>query len=128
MNEIQTKLLEQASSILSGISDTVSKAADFANEQLPEVAVSYVAYGRAIETTWVLFGIAVFIAEIIAVIVLVKKGMEKKDEGCYFAACMTAIIATPISLIAIGSNLSSFYMVWLAPKVWLIKEIVHLIK
>lgn len=118
MNDIQTKLLEQASGILSGISNTVSKAADIASEQMPEVATSYVAFGRAIETSLVMFGVVIFLATLIVAI------RHKDNEA---AVCL-GIFGVPIGLLIVAANLSGFYMVWLAPKVWLIKEIVHLIK
>lgn len=119
MNDIQTKLLEQASDILTGVSNTVSKASNLAADQLPEIATQYIAYGMAWYT-------AIFILLSVgtaAIWIFTIKYSEDLDDA--------VVPLGFIGLAGIGFSvlaLKTAMMVWFAPKVWLIKEIVDLVK
>lgn len=73
LSPIQTELLSRADSIFASISAAVGKATDFAAVQIPEIAIQYVAYGRAYKTTLVLVFLAIFF---IGLFLVVKVGIQ----------------------------------------------------
>lgn len=130
LSPMQEQLLGQASSILQSVTDTVSKASTFAAEQLPDIALQYVAYGRATMTTLVLLGVLGLIAfwwVVIQVCFKNKYGMKDSEGRAFMGFLATMVLGVP-SFVILAVNLSDFFMVWVAPKVWLIKELVHLVK
>lgn len=130
LSPMQEQLLGQASSILQSVSDTVSKATDLAAAQLPDIAMQYVAYGRATTTTLVLIGLIGMIAfwwVVIQVCYKNKFGMKDTEARAFTGFFATLFLGCP-SFVMVSVNLNDFFMTWLAPKVWLIKELVHLVK
>lgn len=123
-DELQQKLVE----ILTSIQTATGKASDFAMAQLPDIAQSYVAYGRVIS----LLQIAMCVAVVISVWRWTKWTYKQVDDGMDSIAWMpVAIFGTAAVVI---SGLTFFYSVqsaalaWLAPKVWLLKELSSLVK
>ena len=122
--ELQGKLVEILGSIQSG----VEKAGSFALEQLPDIAMQYLAFGRMYST-------AVFLAILWVTVWLFKVGTNarkasKKNE---YTAEEDFIVAFSFIGVFMGFfilliELKNLIMVWAAPKVWLIKEIAGLIK
>lgn len=144
LSPMQEQLLGQASNILTALSNSVEKATDFtvnaatkageiAAQQIPDIALQYVAYGRASATVIELFGVitmAVGLWLIIFVACLNKFKMADRygwADG-RIAAVFSGVLLTIIGLTSTLGNLSEFLMVWIAPKVWLMREIVHLVK
>ena len=131
--ELQSKLVE----ILGSIQTAAGKAGDFAMAQLPEIAQSYVLYGRALETSAVLLSLLVFVT---GFYVAMKYGFLNKEavhqtgysEGEWFAHRIVAVIGGLFGalggFIGVCTNAPAFMLVWFAPKVWLLKEIAGLIK
>lgn len=116
--ELQGKLVE----ILSSIQAATGKAADFTMEQLPEIAQSYVVYGRASSLFW-------FVGASACVYFAVKgraKAMKAFDDAEVWPifACIGAAVAAVIALV----NAQESFLVWFAPKVWLLKELAQLVK
>lgn len=117
--ELQGKLVE----ILTSIQSAAGKASDFAMEQLPDIAQSYVAFGRASLTLYVL-------ASLVALVFIWWKAVPKIEmavdaEGFgYFSGVMLSV--APV--IVVLANTSSTLLVWFAPKVWLLKEIAGMLK
>lgn len=129
--ELNSKLVE----ILTSIQTAAGKASDFALEQLPDIAQSYVMYGRAVSLAH---------AAVLLLIggVLLKyshwayknpwntsgysfeQGRLRGDSN-YIAMIAPAIVG---GLFVITALLSFDYLVWFAPKVWLLKELATLIK
>lgn len=130
LSPMQEQLLGQASDILQSVTDTVSKATNFAAEQIPDIALQYVAYGRAIETTLVLLGVLIMAAALTAGYQLVVKNALKfsETEANWFISVLFVLPTFATGALVFGGNLSQFFMVWVAPKVWLIKELVNLVK
>lgn len=124
LSPMQEQILQRADSIFNSISNTVSNAASFANEQIPDIAIQYVAFGRAYTTTVVLACIIFVIAWAITTYKLVK---ANNDDIIYPVATVGGVISL-ISLIVGMANVKEFMMVWFAPKIWLITEIVKLVK
>lgn len=132
-NELQGKLTE----ILTSIQTTVGKANDFAIGQLPDIAQSYMVYGRVWITaealTWfLLFSVLLFVC--------IRYGWNNKEAvhtlgwgmGDWYAHRIYITIFGTLGSIVCGvvalASIKSAALVWLAPKVWLIKEIATLIK
>lgn len=168
--ELQGKLVE----ILTSMQIAVSKGADFAAAQLPDIAQQYVTYGRISHT----FG------ALVAVVVVVVAGFafhwahkteksekirEKAAKGAYdqkvaeyqvasdawirglsingvasrpsypsnvyeyFGTDQTALKIASVGFAFMGfggfiANSGYLFMVWFAPKVWLLKEIAGMLK
>lgn len=132
-DELQGKMVE----ILSSIQTATGKASDFALTQLPDVAQSYVAFGRVSSliylSAWVL-------ASVVTVLLLTymwrnpryseyswDEGKNVRSDNNQFALVFwsTLFFATVINIFF---ALNSAALVWFAPKVWLLKELAGLIK
>lgn len=124
MNEqLQAKLIE----ILSAIQAGAKATGDFAMAQLPDIAQSYVMYGRAYLTIMVMLPLMFLI---IAWPNYIRKVYPKfKDTpDAVVLVGMAMVILSTVSLGTFAACISEFLMVWFAPKVWLIKEIANLIR
>ena len=128
MNEqLQTKLVE----ILSAIQAGTAKAGDFALQQLPDIAQQYVVFGRIYNTCATLM--LMFLLYLCAFIVY-KHGYKAKADR-YGEPPDTAILVW-ISGVSVGAFIGSIlfyqisytFLVWIAPKVWLIEKLATLIK
>jgi hypothetical protein len=122
--EVQDKLVE----IMTSIQSAVGAASDFAIEQLPDIAQSYIMYGMVWNT-------ALLVVHVVIVafsIVLIYRGiaiLQRKnwaDSGIAlvilggFCAAVSGLTALP--------TLQTTLLVWFAPKVWLLKELATLIR
>jgi len=127
-NELQSKLVE----VLTGISEGVAQAKDFAIEQLPDVAQQYIMFGMVWETT--LLGILV-VASMLCVRGLVwgvkKASCEtstyaEEDVG-FFMALFSGFALAFTGSFAVA-QLKPFLLVWFAPKLYLLQGIAGLVK
>lgn len=123
--ELQTKMVE----ILSSIQTAAGKASDFALEQLPDIAQSYVAYGRASVTLSIIMSVAL----LFAVAWLFKwthhkVSKEDYDAVIWFPTGLAGSIAAMFLTINLFIDSKTAMLVWFAPKVWLLKELASLIK
>lgn len=126
--ELQGKLVE----ILTSIQSAAGKASDFAMEQLPDIAQSYVVYGRVSSS----FAVAVFLAVCIAAIFVALRfgffGRGVDQFGHWSSGRLISAIfgafGVLIGFIGVATNAPAFFLVWFAPKVWLLKEIAGLLK
>lgn len=129
--ELQAKLVE----VLTSIQTAAGKASDFALDQLPDIAQSYVAYGRAVTavSTVVLLVLGV---SMLAIARWAYKNPwnisqfswekdEKRSKSNVFVVGVGSISGVAFLVIA---PLKFDYLVWIAPKVWLLKELASLIK
>ena len=132
MNEqLQSKLVE----ILSGIQSATKAAGDFALSQLPEIAQSYVMFGRvrtvAISAALLLFGAALLglarwaYAHPWNTSNYDFEKSQKRSESNYLVMVFAGI---PGSIFVMLSVLTFDLLVWFAPKVWLLKELASLVK
>jgi hypothetical protein len=138
--ELQGKLVE----ILTSVQGAVGRASDFAMAELPDIAQSYIAYGRAYTALIALLAVAVFCAGFWAMAMVSAKVAaadseftknKEKDEYVrryhYFEA--SDIFPIPYLPFVLGLalffiNASQLLLVWFAPKVWLLKEIAGMLK
>lgn len=134
LSPMQQELLNRADAIMRAVGDAVSKTADFAKEQVPDIAYQYVAFGRASETIYILLALALLT---VGLYLLVRVGLMNSRNlpnhyGGWNEGRMLAVgVGIPISFfsfIGVLVNLKGFLLVWFAPKIWLIQEIVHLVK
>jgi Ca2+/Na+ antiporter len=140
--ELQGKLVE----ILTSIQTATGKAADFAMEQLPDIAQSYVVFGRVYGLLLTSAGLALLCAA--AYLVLLGVRAYRRGESEYrqkhptneyrilyrdkfetgLVQFVAGLIASIFGLSVFLSSLGPTLLVWFAPKVWLLKEIAHLVK
>ena len=120
ISPLAQELLSRADSIFAKIAEAASKAGDFAAEQLPDIAYQFVAYNRAYYTSLI-------VIQILAVVVSiwVIKRWFKDFEGAVLVPTMLVIVC---SFLLFCSTLKPFLMVWFAPKIFIITEIVNLVK
>ena len=117
MNEqLQGKLVD----ILGSIQSATTAAGDFAMEQLPGIAMQYVAYGRIVHTT----GLAAGIALACAVFVVLWAKRDCLFDNLRPAPLFVFFVATLLTAVNAGPAV----LVWFAPKVWLLKELSSMLK
>ena len=123
--QLQTKLIEIISEIQSG----VKAAGNFALEQLPDIAQQYVAYGRFSLTLYVVLAIVLILSALFGAIKACKWSTDKEPEDAVYAITIVGSgLAGILGVVVFLVNISEFILVWAVPKVWLIKELAHLIK
>lgn len=124
-NQLTSKLVE----VIGQIQGAVAKTADFAMAQLPDVAQSYVAFGRAYDTVLVGVGLVVaFISACIFVSMAKKaKAASYSEEDAYVFGCFGSAVVFCISMLVSIINTKDLLLVWFAPKVWLIQELANLV-
>lgn len=120
LSPIQQELLMRADSIFKALGEAATKAYDAAGTQIPDMALQYVMYGRAYTTALMLFCLLTIYAA--------YKAATKWFDVSEGAIIVPAGIVTVTSLFVLALNANNFFLVWFAPKIWLIKELVHLVK
>lgn len=120
--ELQGKLVE----ILTSIQKAAGKASDFAMAELPDIAQSYVAFGRGYETLMVVVWSLVILGIAVATVKVFKAASTPRGVLDGMPAPLAFLfggMALLLTLFTLASHIQPFLMVWLAPKVWLLKEI-----
>lgn len=127
-DELQTKLAE----ILTAIQTGVAKGADFALEQLPDIAQQYLLYGRVWSATGVLVWLALLVTAVWVALkfgYLSKKVNEFGDwAGGRIAAALLGTLGAALAAPTLLGAFQDAALVWLAPKVWLLKGVAGLLK
>ena len=126
MNE---KLQTQLADIIAAIHRAASAGADFALSQLPDIAQQYVIYGRVSGTLLVLIGFALVLLSVWMLRKAVQ--IDVTDNGNYDVSMALGVPSPFIAcfgIVLVCINFSSTLMVWVAPKVWLLKELATLLK
>lgn len=124
--ELQNKLVE----ILTSIQTATGKAADFAMAELPDIAQQYVTFGRVGSVLLTLAWVALLSSAFFCIRRVLKLDDKNRyetttEQGVLFAY---SLIAGILGFIVCVASIENTVMVWAAPKVWLLKEIAHLIK
>lgn len=117
--ELQHKLVE----ILCEIQADTATATDFSLQQLPDIAQSYVTYGRVQSTLDFVFPflIAVFLAGLC--VRAYNKYLKTRNEG-EAKICIFSAFGSTFGFVL--SVLNFDLLPFLAPKVWLLKEIARM--
>ena len=130
--EMKQELQGQLVEILTSIQTAAGKASDFALGQLPDIAQSYVAYGRVTSIVGVLLGAALLAVACWAIrwIWEQNKGRRDFDEpfGLNVFGGLGSVAMGLVGIVMLVDSLNAAFLVWLAPKVWLLKEIATLVK
>ena len=125
--ELQLKLVE----VVTSIQAAAGKAGEFALTQLPQIAQEYVVYGR-IKSVVVLFVLIAISGICLGFAYWAYKLAWKdyhSDTGRGGSNIFIIAAATFIGLLVFVTAILGFdYLVWFAPKVWLIKELSNLVK
>lgn len=133
ISPIQQEMLNRADSIMNAISSTVSKASNFAADQIPDIAMQFVTYGRVSLTAYLIIAILTVLLGlwlVIGVGVMNKCKLADRDGDWSVPQCMLAIAGAVISIIGLMTFVTNFdkcMMVWFAPKLWLIQTIATLL-
>lgn len=129
-SELQTQLV----SILAAIQRATSASADFALTQLPDIAQQYVMYGR-ISSLWTTTALLAAAAAMFYVSRWAYKNpwyedrfyhadRKQRTEGNCAVIAILAAVGTVLLLIAV----TTFnWMVWVAPKVWLLRALARMV-
>ena len=126
--ELQDKLVD----VLSAIQNGVAEGADFVVEQLPDIAQQYIAFGRA----WAFVDLASALLFLgVGMVVFLKFGLlnvKSVDQwGDWNVTRILASIFGGITSLAgfvgIVFSTKNLFLVWFAPKVWLLMEIAKLV-
>lgn len=129
MNE---ELQTQLAGVISALANTVQKTADFTVEQLPDIVTQYVAYGRVQATTVTVSFVILLVAFLV---LLFRYGVfAQQDPDRHYwsdvriASFWVGSTGSVIAFLCLAITTSDFIMVWLAPKVWLLKSLANLVK
>lgn len=122
--ELQGKLVE----IIGSIQTAAGKASDFALEQLPDVAQSYVAYGRVSTLTALTVCVGALIAYGLTLRLCFARRNEDDGVSLFFVGILGGVFVAMPAFIASLVYLNAAILVWLAPKVWLLRELAGLVK
>lgn len=131
--EIQNQLAIKATEILTQVQEAVKTGAHFTMEQLPDIAQQYVAFGRVMSVVAMFFFVVAAVIMYTGITFTLKEA-NKSDtearEGLMFVAVFVVIVAAIYALVytSCSCGLKSDIMVWVAPKVWLIKELAEMVK
>ena len=104
--ELQSNLVE----ILTSIQTATGKAADFAVEQLPDIAQSYVAYGQV----WAALAFVIGMASTVAVFAASYRWLNPTDGA---SSLLGVFVGVPLAIFTV-TQLHALILVSVAPKVW----------
>lgn len=130
--ELQSKLLE----IVTSMQDGFLKTKDFALEQLPSIANEYILFNRMYLTFLILFILGIAVAWGIFYKKTVIDSQKEKKQSPYHNTFRdnfdTFNFVTAVLVVVLGLtflvNLRQFFLVWFAPKIFLIETIAHMVK
>ncbi len=118
--ELSQELLKRADSILDAVGKAASKAGEFASEQLPDIAMQYIAFGRTYETSMLALGVAGIAVTIWGTVKMCKNELAELSPIMVFPLGIFTTLA--------GTHIKSTILVWAAPKIYLITSIAALLK
>lgn len=134
LTPLQSELLARADSIFASIGNVVSAASETAitagqavAREIPDIAIQYVMYGRVMASIWILLGIV----SLYGAYQLFWRGAFLDVRGYTTAdgrivSGIMGIVSGAFGVGAILSTMRDFVLVWTAPKIWLITEMVAL--
>lgn len=120
MSDLSKELLTRADLIFGKIADAAGQAGSFAMEQLPDIATQFILYNRVYYTSAVVLNILIYVLAIWATV-----KWFKSTQG---AILIGSVFVAAINTLALTVNFGPMLMVWFAPKIFLITEIVKLVK
>ena len=129
---MNSELRNQLAAIIAKLTTAVQTAADFTIAQLPDVVYQYLLYGRVYATLLFLVWLVLFSASLTGWLKfgVFSKATDRFGEWSEARICWTIIggVTSPFLLVLLIFAAKSLILVWLAPKVWLLKEFAGLLK
>lgn len=122
--QIEAKAVE----ILTQIQGAVQAAGGVAVEQLPEIAQSYILYGRVWETLQVCALFTLFVATTYFAYKCAKNLNQVDAPDICLPGVIFGGTFGASSLMATILESNDMLLVWLAPKVWLIQKLAEMVK
>ena len=120
--ELQHKIIE----ILSSIQETTKHASDFAMNQLPDIAQSYILYGRAMSV----FNLTMCVLILGGLVWSGKKVYSRaarEGDELVIVLILFGLCLGFLGLKILSTLISDAGLVWFTPKVWLLKELASFI-
>lgn len=127
MSEMQIELLKRADTIFKTLADGGNSAKGVAMEQLPDIANQLITMNRIYLTVACIAGLIMMIISVFTTNKCVKSNWDNDDSAPLFlgiASLATAIFGVGFFL----SNVKPMFVVWFAPKIFLITELITLLK
>ena len=126
--ELQSKLVE----VLTGISEGVAQAKDFAVEQLPDVAQQYIMFGMVWETTALVVLILLLLPSLhwawVGFKSMTANDADYSDESRGFTFLLLGGMVSLFLGFGAIVQLKAVLLVWFAPKLYLLQGIAGLVK
>lgn len=88
----------------------------FASQEIPELLKEVIVYGRAVNTFYILVGLAFFVVAGI----FVRMALKTKSEDAQFGGSILALVVSVIGAGFFFANLSQAIKAWFAPRLYLI--------
>lgn len=124
--QLQGKLVE----ILTSIQGAVGKASDFAMDQIPDIAYQFMRF----QLVWSAVEFVLCAILVLGMIKLFRFTVKRYKEtdhwdndGWAFASIGSFLVGV-VGLLGMLASLYTLMLIWIAPKVWLIKELAGMIK
>lgn len=117
------ELQKHVADLLLMLKNGIEKGSQVAGEQLPDLAMQYVLWGRVYMTF-----MSVASVSVAAFIAYRANKLAKEEDIDPFYVWMLAGGCIAICLTPLMATLPETLMVWFAPKVWLLKEIAQVLK
>ena len=133
LSPMQAELLKRADDIFRSIGEAATKASEFASEQIPDIAMQYVTYGRVMCTIKAVVAVSILLTGLyfmfrIAIQDSRKLGTQRNGEwvGERVVAFIVGVLTTVIGMISSSETIGNAILVWFAPKIWLIKALTQM--
>ena len=117
------ELQKQLADMLAKLTDATTGAVTWASAQIPPLVTEKIALGRAEESLWMAFSIALFIGAAICSVMLWRSALsgEGMDEDTCAAICFGQLVLFALGLLPVYWNLHSFLLVWFAPRLYIVE-------
>jgi hypothetical protein len=128
LTPMQTELLKRSDAIMQSISGSISSAVEFSKDQIPDIALQYIAFQRVYSSTLIL---CVLLMVAFAVYLLRYASTTKWTKDLDTRIALNWIGGTifgVLGMILFFANLKALLLVWFAPKVFLLQSLTSLIK
>lgn len=133
LSPMQAELLKRADDIFRSIGEAATKASEFASEQIPDIAMQYVTYGRVMCTIKAVVAVVILLVGLYLMIRVAVQdsrnlGTQRSGEwvGERFMAFVVGFFASAGGLVAVFETIGNAILVWFAPKIWLIKALTQM--
>lgn len=142
LTPMQQELLSRADQILASIGASVSKASDAAIQagqvvakEIPDIASQYIIFGRAFSTVWLLIAIGALVLCYfwfhrigINNTLNLKNSCSGDWHPVRFTYATGGVLIGAFGVCVFFTMIKDLILVWSAPKVWLMLELVNLMK